>query len=108
MTHPQLQFRRDHLTRYIMQLIGRSYDAKMMLYLDMVGKIHTSAAGNSSIHVPLVQMNALMGVISDTLMKSIAEWPLEGTAAMQTVRAFNKLFWLQNDLLNRHYVNSRS
>jgi hypothetical protein len=53
-------------------------------------------------------MNALMGVISDTLMKSIAEWPLEGNATMQTVRAFNKLFWLQNDLLNRHYINSTS
>ena len=33
MTHPQMQFRKDHLTKYIMQLIGRSYDAKMMLWL---------------------------------------------------------------------------
>ena len=69
--HPQIQFRKDHLNRYFMQLIGRSYDAKMVQYLDMVGKIHTSQAGNSEIDVPLVQMNALMGVIADQLLLAV-------------------------------------
>ena len=59
--HPQIQFRKEHLMRYFGQLLGRSYDNKMVLYLDMVGKIHTPAAGNTEIDVPLVQMNALMG-----------------------------------------------
>ena len=103
-SHPQVQFRKDHLNRYFMQLIGRSYDAKMVLYLDMVGKMHTPKAGNSSIDVPLVQMNALMGLLSDTLMQSIADWPLDGPTALRTARAFNKLLWIQNDLANRHYA----
>lgn len=102
-THPQIQFRKDHLNRYFMQLIGRSYDAKMVLYLDMVGKMHTPHAGNAAIDVPLVQMNALMGLLSDTLMRSIAEWPLDAATALHTARAFNKLLWIQNDLINRHY-----
>jgi hypothetical protein len=104
-THPHVQFRKDHLNRYFMQLIGRSYDAKMALYLDMVGKMHTHKAGNAAIDVPLVQMNVLMGLISDTLMQSIAEWPLDATTALRTARAFNKLFCLQNDLISRHYVS---
>ncbi len=104
--HPQIQFRKDHLNRYFMQLIGRSYDAKMVVYLDMVGKMHTPGAGNSAIHVPLVQMNALMGLLSDALMESISEWPLDPATAQRTARAFNKLLWIQNDLANRHYAGS--
>jgi hypothetical protein len=103
-THPQIQFRKDHLNRYFMQLIGRSYDSKMVLYLDIVGKMHTPGAGNALINVPLIQMNVLLGLISDTLIQSIAEWPLDAATAMKTARAFNKLLWIQNDLINRHYV----
>jgi hypothetical protein len=101
--HPQVRFRKDHLNRYFMQLIGRSYDTKMVQYLDMVGKIHTSLAGSSEIDVPLVQMNALMGAISDVLLASILEWPLESPNKEQTIRAFNKLLWIQNAFVNRHY-----
>lgn len=101
--HPQIQFRKDHLNRYFMQLIGRAFDAKMVQYLDMVGKMHTPKAGNRQIDVPLVQMNALMGVLSDVLLTSISDWPLDGPTALRTFRAFNKLLWVQNDFVNRHY-----
>ena len=100
---PQIQFRKDHLSRYFMQLIGRAYDAKMVEYLDMVGKMHTPKAGSKAIDVPLVQMNALLGMLSDILLESVAEWPLDAETTARTVRAFNKLLWIQNDLVNRHY-----
>ncbi|MCA9075790.1 MAG: protoglobin family protein [Planctomycetaceae bacterium] len=102
--HPQIQFRKDHLNRYFMQLIGRSYDAKMVQYLDMVGKIHTPQAGNKEINVPLVQMNALIGMMSDMLLEAVAASPLDPTATLKTQRAFTKLLWIQNDLVQRHYV----
>ena len=101
--HPQIQFRKDHLNRYFMSLIGRSYDAKMVQYLDMVGKMHTASAGNESIVVPLVQMNALMGLISDTLMEVVANSTLNEEDKLKTQRAFNKLLWIQNDFISRHY-----
>ena len=68
----QVQFRKEHLRRYLMSLLGNPYDARMAKYLDVVGKIHTPHAGNKQINVPLVQMNALMGLLSDVLtdMKS--------------------------------------
>lgn len=106
-SHPQLQFRKEHLSRYFLQLIGRSYDPKMVLYLDMVGKIHTPAAGNSEIDVPLVQMNALMGLLADILAETIATFPLDPATQMRTLRAFQKLLWIQNDFISRHYVNGR-
>lgn len=101
---PQVRFRKDHLQRYFLQLIGRAYDAKMVLYLDMVGKIHTAAAGNASIQVPLVQMNALMGLLSDMLLSFVADSNLDDAAKRKTQSAFNKLLWIQNDFIQRHYV----
>ena len=101
--HPQIRFRKDHLNRYFMQLIGRSYDAKMVQYLDMVGRIHTPQAGNTEINVPLVQMNALMGHLSDTLLEALFALPLELSEKTMVIRAFNRLLWVQNDFINRHY-----
>lgn len=102
-THPQIRFRKDHLNRYFMQLIGRTYDTKMVQYLDMVGRMHTAHAGSKAIVVPLVQMNALMGLLSDAIMEAIATSPLDSAKSLQTQRAFNKLLWIQNDFITRHY-----
>lgn len=102
-SHPQIAFRKDHLNRYFMSLIGRSYDARMVQYLDMVGRIHTSAAGNQQIEVPLIQMNALMGLISDILTQTLLEAPLDHSVRSAAIRAFNKLLWIQNDFIGRHY-----
>lgn len=105
-THPQIRFRKDHLSRYLMQLMGRSYDAKMVMYLDMVGKMHTTKAGNTEISIPLVQMNAFMGFFADLLVEVIAGLPLDPATQMKTIRAYCKLLWIQNDLITRHYQAS--
>lgn len=101
--HPQIQFRKEHLSRYFMQVLGRNCDERLAPYLDMVGKIHTRAAGNSSILVPLVQMNALMGFLADVLIELIASLPLDAAAMARSIRAFSKLLWIQNDFIARHY-----
>lgn len=103
-SHPQIQFRKDHLNRYFVALIGRAYDSKMVQYLDMVGRIHTAEAGNGEISIPLVQMNALMGLLSDVLAGALIESPLAADATLKTIRAFNKLMWIQNDFISRHYT----
>lgn len=100
---PRIQFRKDHLNRYFLALIGRSYDAKMVVYLDMVGKMHTTKAGSSDIDVPLIQMNALMGLISDILIQTLIDSLLDDGATLKTIQAFQKLLWIQNDFINRHY-----
>src|SRR5262245_3138541 len=63
--HEQIQFRKTHLANYLTRLVTGAYDNKMVGYLDFVGKIHTPKAGNKDLRVPLVQMNALMGFVSD-------------------------------------------
>lgn len=104
MDHPQIQYRKQHLARYLTALVSRPYDGKMVEYLDMVGKIHTEKAGSADIVVPLVQMNALMGYVSDALLATVLGLGLDREAEVKALRAFNKLLWLQNDLIARHYA----
>jgi hypothetical protein len=105
--HPMIQFRKEHLGRYLAALVTRPYDGKMVGYLDMVGKIHTPKAGSADLDVPLVQMNALMGFVADAVTATVLGLNLPRAAEVATLRAFGKLLWLQNDLINRHYVEAR-
>jgi hypothetical protein len=104
--HPQIAFRKQHLGRYLERLVTAPYDAKMVLYLDTVAKIHTPAAGNPDLNVPLIQMNALLGYAHDVLNAAIMglDIPLEAKTA--AIRAFSKLLWIQNDLIQRHYCSA--
>lgn len=101
--HEVVQFRKQHLGRYLKALVTRAYDGKMVEYLDMVGKMHTLKAGSPELNVPLVQMNALLGFVADALVATILGLNLPRETEVKTLRAFNKLLWLQNDLINRHY-----
>lgn len=101
--HEMIRFRKEHLGRYLTALVTKPYDGKMVAYLDMVGKMHTPKAGSKELDVPLIQMNALLGFVADALTNTILALGLERSIEVQTVRAFNKLLWLQNDLINRHY-----
>jgi len=101
--HEMIQFRKQHLGRYLERLVTKPYDANMLNYLDLVGKMHTPQAGSRDLDVPLVQMNALMGFVSDALLATVLGLGLDAETTASTLRAFNKLLWLQNDLITRHY-----
>jgi hypothetical protein len=102
--HEQIKFRKGHLAGYLKKLVTGAYDLKMVGYLDFVGKMHTPKAGSKDINVPLVQMNALMGFVADALLATILGLDLDCDTKVKAVRAFNKLLWLQNDLITRHYA----
>ena len=101
--HEMIEFRKQHLRRYLTRLVTEPYDASMLRYLDAVGKMHTPKAGSAELDVPLVQMNSLMGFVSDALLATILGLGLDANTQARTVLAFNKLLWLQNDLISRHY-----
>ena len=101
--HAMIQFRKSHLTAYLVALVTKQYDLRMVEFLNRVGAIHTPLAGSPNLHVPLVQMNALMGFVADALLATICQLGLDRTAEVETLRAFSKLLWLQNDLITRHY-----
>lgn len=106
--HEMIQFRKQHLGRYLVTLVTKPYDGAMVAYLDRVGKMHTPKAGSKALDVPLVQMNALMGFVSDALTNTILSLNLARPQEVATLRAFNKLLWIQNDLITRHYQDAHS
>ena len=106
--HEMIEFRKQHLGRYLTALVTKPYDGKMVEYLDMVGRMHTPKAGSKQLDVPLVQMNALMGFVADALLSTILSFNLERETEIRTLRAFNKLLWLQNDLITRHYQDAHA
>lgn len=103
MDDPQIRFRKEHLQRYLMNLMGHAYNEKIAIYLNVVGKMHTPDSGSKDIDVPLVQMNALMGLLADILLRTIAEFGLNPEEELKVQRAFQKLLWIQNDFINQHY-----
>lgn len=48
-------------------------------------------------------MNALLEFVADAPIEAIASLPLDSATALRTVRAFNKLLWIQNDFIDRRY-----
>lgn len=106
MDHEMIAFRKNHLARYLQALVTKPYDTNMVDYLDKVGKIHTPKFGSSQLNVPLVQMNALLGFVADALTATIFSLKLDRLTEVNTIRAFQKLLWIQNDLINRHYQES--
>ena len=105
--HEIIQFRKNHRGRYLTTLVTRPYDRNMVQYLDLVGKIHTPDYGSAELDVPLVQMHALLGYVADAILSTIMNLGLPHATEIVVVRAFNKLLWLQNDLIARHYARPR-
>lgn len=101
--HPMIVFRKQHLAQYLTRLVTGQYDAAMMEYLDLVGRIHTLKAGSPALDVPLVQMTALLGFVAAALVRTIASLGLDRATTLRTLVAFKKLLWIQNDLITRHY-----
>ena len=102
--HPYIQFRKEGLRKYLTRLVSGVYDDKFVLYLDWAGKIHTAKAGAEYIEVPLVQMNALMGFVAASVVSTLWDLVPDDAKRRCYIEAWNKLLWVQNDLMNRHYV----
>lgn len=98
------KFRMDHMQSYLMQLLGHAFDSKIAFLFDAMGKMHTPKTGNPKINVPLVQMNAFMGMLADLLTGRLLALNTDQNTKINCLRAFQKLLWLQNDFITRHYA----
>jgi hypothetical protein len=102
--HGQVKFRMDHMQSYFMQLLGHAFDGKIAFLFDAVGKMHTPKTGNPKINVPLVQMNAFMGMLGELLTGRLLALNTDYDTKINCLRAFHKILWLQNDFITRHYA----
>jgi hypothetical protein len=94
----------DHMQSYLMQLLGHAFDSRIAVLFDAVGKMHTPKTGNPNINVPLVQMNAFMGMLADLLTDRVLTLNADHDTKINCLRAFHKILWIQNDFITRHYA----
>ena len=102
--HGLIAFRKRALLSYFTELLLSDLDETTADWMDTVGRMHTTKAGSASIHVPLIQMNAMMGFMADLFFREVASLDLDVDAKLRVTQALSKLLWLQNDLLSRHYA----
>jgi hypothetical protein len=50
-------------------------------------------------------MNGLFGFVADALRAAVFSLNLDRETEQLALRAFSKLLWLQNDLIDRHDAN---
>ncbi|TFK62893.1 hypothetical protein BDN72DRAFT_902847 [Pluteus cervinus] len=105
LTHDQIKFRKDFLSRYLLKLVSADYtNTSFISYLDWVGRIHTdSPKKKSRINVEYIHINALFGWLNGFLIEALED-KVEETERARTLSAYSKLLWIQNDLFARYYV----
>eukprot|EP00126_Sphaerothecum_destruens_P005891 Sdes_comp19098_c0_seq1m9758 len=96
--------RMDMLSKYLVKLVTAEYDENFIKYLDFVGKCHTPKALSKTINVDYIHCNALLGYVHDILNGAIMDLKIDNATKKDTICAFSKLLWIQNDLFARHYT----
>ncbi|KAJ2849238.1 hypothetical protein IWW36_002769 [Coemansia brasiliensis] len=104
-----ITFRKTMLTKYLKKLVTTEWNLSYMKYLDWVGHIHTTTPlKKSNINVEYIHCNALLGYVAAMVVGALqksTEWDDE--TRDKIVNAYNKFFWVQNDLFARYYVKDR-
>ena len=102
--HAMVRTRKHSLGRYFVRLMTAPYDAAMIQYMDAMGRIHKAETHRSRLDVPIVHMNAFMGQVADATFALVRGLGLEPDREHALIRAYSKVYWLQNDLVSRHYL----
>ncbi|KAJ2703368.1 hypothetical protein FB645_003932 [Coemansia sp. IMI 203386] len=104
-----ITFRKTMLTKYLKKLVTAEWNLSYLKYLDWVGHIHTTTPlKKSTINVEYIHCNALFGYVSAVVVGALqksTEW--DDDTRDDIVNAYNKFFWLQNDLFAKYYVKDR-
>lgn len=104
MDHPRILEIRKNIIEFLDQLISGDYDdAAFALKLDAIGATHAKP-DRSDAKVPIMQINAMMGFLSDRLLAKIRSLGLPHDREVALIAALQKLIWIQMNMMVRHYV----
>lgn len=117
LNHANIKHRKEFLGRYLVKLVSNtdwSDESPFWTYLNLVGVMHTGEPGfkhrakRAALRVEYIHMNLLLGWVEDLIIKTVLEADLSLDMKVDVTRAFNKLLWVQNDLIARHYVMDKA
>ena len=101
--HGTVLFRRHKLLKYFRFILVRPFDHHTVRHFDQMARKHRGASASAPMRIPLVQMNAFMAFIADRVTVALLDLGLDREQECATLRAIQKLLWLQTDLITRHY-----
>ena len=85
------------------------------VYLNNVGIMHTGLPGfkhrakKPELRVEYIHMGALLGYVVDIVVGAVMGMDeVDNVMKGRVIRALNKVVWIQNDLMSRHYVGGVS
>lgn len=81
------------------------------VYLNNVGIMHTGQPGfkhrakRPELRVEYIHMGALLGHVVDIVVGAVMSMDvIDNDMKCKVIRALNKVIWIQNDLMARHYL----
>ncbi|KIX92792.1 uncharacterized protein Z520_11455 [Fonsecaea multimorphosa CBS 102226] len=116
--HENIKFRKDFLKGYLVRLVSNhdwTPESKFWEYIDMVGKVHTGSTDSGlksrknrpALFVEYREINLLLGWVENAVTDIVMGVEgLELQTKVDILKAFNKFWWIQNDLFARHYIPS--
>ncbi|KAH7419145.1 Protoglobin-domain-containing protein [Cadophora sp. MPI-SDFR-AT-0126] len=112
--HPQIALRKDFLKNYLVKLVSTtdlSPTSPFWVYLNNVGIMHTGQPGfkhrakRPELRVEYIHMGALLGYVVDLVVAAVMDMDIiDSEIKSKVIRALNKVIWIQNDLMARHYL----
>ncbi|KAF2636564.1 hypothetical protein P280DRAFT_145083 [Massarina eburnea CBS 473.64] len=91
---------------YLTKMNGDPTQANYWEYMNLVGAMHNGHQRRSPLNIDVIHFTMLLGFLQNTLNDAIInsmEVGLEHKADL--VRAWSKLFWIQNDLFTKWHVS---
>ncbi|ORZ31740.1 Protoglobin-domain-containing protein [Catenaria anguillulae PL171] len=103
----QIKFRQAMLKKYLTCLmIGVNDGTTLLQYMDWVALIHTkNNSKHSSINVEYIHLNAMLSFLNSAMIDCIYALNLPRDRERKTLKAFSKLFFIQNDLMALYYTS---
>jgi len=112
--HPQIALRKDFLKNYLVKLVSTTDltpTSPFWVYLNNVGIMHTGQPGfkhrvkRPELRVEYIHMGALLGYVVDIVVGAVMSMDvIDNDMKCKVIRALNKVVWIQNDLMARHYL----
>ena len=101
-----MTYRQDMLSGYLKRLLlQKQWTDDFLLYLSLIGKIHTNNNDSQLINVDYIHINATLSFIETHLIDIVCVTDsLDNKTKKDILMALNKVFRIQNDLFILHYL----
>eukprot|EP01099_Mayorella_cantabrigiensis_P007676 TRINITY_DN6932_c0_g1_i1.p1 TRINITY_DN6932_c0_g1~~TRINITY_DN6932_c0_g1_i1.p1 ORF type:complete len:244 (-),score=-0.10 TRINITY_DN6932_c0_g1_i1:146-877(-) len=102
---PQFNNRKMFLRWYFIRLISNAGDMAYWEYLDKVGLLHIKQGKQQGVFVDYILLGSCLGFIQGSVTEKLMRHPkLDMETKIAAMKTFNKIIWIQNDLLARYHV----